>query len=76
MSKNKIEVLAERRTARKKSDQSLRVLRHLDAARAKLEALQTIRRQMKADLQLLAAEKQAAIEDAEKLTAENQRLAE
>lgn len=67
MSNNKIEVLAERRSARKNSDKTLRVLRHLDAARAKLEALQTIRRQMKEDLQQALEDKQAALARADEL---------
>lgn len=71
MSNNKIEILAERRSARKNSDKTLRVLRHLDAARAKLDALQIIRRQLKAELRQADDEKQQALSHAEDLELKN-----
>ena len=50
MTSKKIEYLADRRPPRKGSDTTLRVLRHLDAARTKLDLLMAIRRELKAEL--------------------------
>ena len=67
MSTKKIEILAERRATLQGPEKSLRALRHLDAARAKLEILQTTRRQLKIDLEKSTGEREAALVDFEKL---------
>jgi len=67
MSTKKIEVLAERRAAPQGPEKSLRALRHLDAARAKLEILQTTRRQLKIDLEKSTGERDAALANFEEL---------
>jgi hypothetical protein len=67
MSTKRIEILAERRASLQDPKKSLRVLRHLDAARVKLEILQVTRRQLKIDLKKSAGERDAALADIEEL---------
>ena len=67
MSTKKIEFLADRRASLQDSSPSLRALRHLDAARGKLEKLQATRRQLKLEIEKYSAERDAALAQVESL---------
>ena len=68
MSSKKIEFLADRRAALRGSENTLRVLRHLDAARIKLDKLQTTRRQLKLALEKSNGERVAALTKVAEIT--------
>lgn len=61
MSSKKIEFLADRRAKPQRPTAALRALRHLDAARAKLETLQAARKQLKLVLVQRTDERDAAL---------------
>lgn len=70
MSTKRIEFLADHRAGRQDLSPSLRALRHLDAARAKLESLQATRRQLKLDIERCVGERDAALAQVDELTRE------
>jgi chromosome segregation ATPase len=63
MSSKIIKSLDEHRVAKQFSEKSLRTLRHIDAARLKLEKLQATRRQLKLDLEKSIEERDSALEE-------------
>ncbi len=74
MDPRRVEMLADRlREQNASSPNYTAVKRHLDAARAKLESLQATRRQLKADLVRVTEERDAAVNDLERLRSHRSR---
>lgn len=70
MSSKKVEFIADRLKAKDEPDATQRALKHFDSARKKLEKLQAVRKQMKAQLVELEIQRDTALELVEELTGE------